>query len=131
MFLCDYEEMHDTIEQSGLLQLLSQLRAFLVVLHIEKPGRGLRQGALKELPIVQSMLRPYSSEYFYLESQDPPITIARFAKEQQASLIITVRKRKGLFSHLFNTSFTRSLTVEMTIPLLVLYATKNYPVRKI
>lgn len=131
ILLCDFEDAQETFEQSGLLHILRELHAAFVVLHVEKPGIGLAPGISKEIPIVQAMLKPYSPEFFFLESEDPPAAIARFAAEQQASVIIIIRKRKGLYSHLFHTSITNHLSITTKVPLLVLHATKNYPVRKL
>lgn len=131
VFACDLEDMQDTIEQSALLQVLDSLHASLTILHVEKPGKGFSPATMQQLPVIQRMLSPYNPAYFYLEDERLQTGVTRFVKEQKASLVIVVRKRKGLFSQSFHTSLTRALTIKTHIPLLVLHAIKNYPVRKI
>jgi len=131
VFACDLEDMQDTIEQSGLLNILNNLQARLIVLHVDKPGKASSTAAVQQLPVIQHLLRPYKPSYFYLENELPQMAIARFTREHDASIVMIVRKRKGLFSKLFHASLTRSLAVETAVPMLILHATKNYPVRKI
>jgi hypothetical protein len=131
VFACDLEDMQDTIEQSALLHVLDSLHASVFILHVEKPGKGFSPATLQQLPVIQRILSPYKPAYFYLEDERPQKGINRFVKEQNASLVIIVRKRKGLFSQLYHRSLTRALTIQTHIPLLVLHAVKNYPVRKI
>jgi len=126
---CDLEDIQDTIEQSGLLQVLDRLQASLLVVHVEKPGTGFSPEALQQMPVIQRMLSPYKPAYFYLQNEHPPAAIARFAKEQNASLAIIVRKRQSLFSQSFHSSLTRALAVGTHMPVLILHTTTNHPLR--
>jgi nucleotide-binding universal stress UspA family protein len=122
IFTSDLKDV-ETVPTRQLYEFLDALAGKLQVVNVEQKEKYSPEME-KAIAGLHKLLEKYDPEFSYLTGNDIVEEILRFAREQQASLIITVHQQRGFLSSLFHKSVTKKLAYDSSVPLLSLPALK-------
>lgn len=113
---CNFKEVKESIPMEALKNILSKHKLDLFVLNI-KGGHPVDSN---EEHFLHEMLKDFSPEYHYAEHPDTIKGIVKFAKKEEAQIIIALPKKYSFFQSLLHESVSQRLTLKSHIPVLLL-----------
>ncbi|WP_293790570.1 universal stress protein [uncultured Pedobacter sp.] len=113
---CDFKKVKEVIPMQALKKILSIHALKLLVLNINS-GQSIDS---KEEHFLQEMLGDFSPEYHYADHPDTIKGIVKFAKNEEAQLIIALPKKYSFFESLLHKSVSQRLTIKSHVPVLLL-----------
>jgi len=113
---CDFKKVKEVMPMQALKNILSKHALKLLVLNINS-GHAVNQ---QEKQILQEMLKDFSPAYHYADHPDTIKGIVKFAKNEQAQLIIALPKKYSFFEGLLHESVSQRLTITSNVPVLLL-----------
>ncbi|WP_316832148.1 universal stress protein [Pedobacter aquatilis] len=113
---CDFKKVREVIPMQALKDILSKHAIELLVLNINS-GHTVDS---KEAHFLHDMLKDFSPTYHYSEHPDTIKGIVKFAKEEEAHIIIALPKNYSFFQSLLHESVSQKLTIKSHVPVLLL-----------
>jgi len=113
---CDFKKVKEIIPVNALKTILSKHAIELLVLNINS-GAGIDP---EEDHFLHEMLKDYKPQYHYADHPDTIKAIVKFAKAENAQLIIALPKKYSFFESLLHQSVSHKLTIKSHIPVLLL-----------
>ncbi|SFA45291.1 Nucleotide-binding universal stress protein, UspA family [Pedobacter suwonensis] len=113
---CDFKKVKEVMPVQSLKNILSKHALKLLVLNINS-GQAID---LQEEHILHEMLKDFSPDYHYADHQDTIKGIVKFAKSEEAQLIIALPKKYSFFESLLHESVSQKLTIKSHVPVLLL-----------
>jgi nucleotide-binding universal stress UspA family protein len=113
---CDFKKVKEVIPMHALKNILSKHALELLVLNINS-GDVID---LKEEHFLHEMLKDFSPAYHYADHPDTIKGIVKFAKNEEAQLIIALPKKYSFFESLLHESVSQKLTIKSHVPVLLL-----------
>jgi len=113
---CDFKKVKEVIPMHALKNILSKHALKLLVLNINS-GRAIN---LQEEHLLHEMLKDFSPAYHYADHPDTIKGIVKFAKSEEAQLIIALPKKYSFFESLLHESVSQRLTIKSHVPVLLL-----------
>ncbi|WP_406825928.1 universal stress protein [Pedobacter sp. KACC 23697] len=113
---CDFKKVREVIPMQALKNILSKHALELLVLNINS-GRAIDS---KEEHFLQEMLKDFAPAYHYADHPDTIKGIVKFAKSEEAQLIIALPKKYSFFESLLHESVSQRLTIKSHVPVLLL-----------
>ncbi|MBB6239433.1 nucleotide-binding universal stress UspA family protein [Pedobacter sp. AK013] len=113
---CDFKKVKEVIPMHALKNILSKHALKLLVLNINSGGPI----NMQEEHILQEMLKDFSPAYHYANHPDTIKGIVKFAKSEEAQLIIALPKKYSFFENLLHESVSQKLTIKSHVPVLLL-----------
>jgi len=113
---CDFKKVKEVIPMHALKNILSKHALELLVLNINS-GDVID---LKEEHFLHEMLKDFSPAYHYADHPDAIKGIVKFAKSEEAQLIIALPKKYSFFESLLHESVSQKLTIKSHVPVLLL-----------
>ncbi|MET1055538.1 MAG: universal stress protein [Pedobacter sp.] len=119
VFACDLKNVAKTIPVYPINTFISQLKAKLSILYVNKVEEAPKPEAKEELKELQQIWNENNVRYYYTDHENVEEGILDFADENTMELLITVPKEYGFFERIFHRSLTRNLAYRTHLPLLV------------
>lgn len=116
----DFNEEASTATYNPLLLLLQKYDATLQVLHIQKGNMELTASEMPGKLQLGRVLSKITFWYQEVEAEDTTEAILKFVQNHPADLLVMVAHHHSFFERLFGTSYTRDVSYETTLPLLIL-----------
>lgn len=116
----DFTGVRDTSCFELLFTLIEQLGASLQVVHVAGKEAAIRPEELPGKLQLGRLLAKVTYWYHQLDSDNVEESILRFTESHPADLLVMVAHRHSLFDRLLGTLYTRDLSYQASIPLLVL-----------
>ena len=116
----DLSDVAAKIQAAGLPILLKSLEAKLLVVNVAEGEENYAPEWRDEITALHKLLGEFDPQFHYISSKDTVAGILQFATDQKADLVITIHEKQGLIARLFNSSISKSLAWETTLPLLVI-----------
>lgn len=113
---CDFKKVKEVVPMQALKNILSKHALKLLVLNINS-GQAID---LQEEHILHEMLKEFSPDYHYADHPDTIKGIVKFAKSEEAQLIIALPKKYSFFESLLHESVSQKLTIKSHVPVLLL-----------
>ncbi|NII81668.1 MULTISPECIES: universal stress protein [unclassified Pedobacter] len=113
---CDFKKVKEVIPMHALKNILSKHALELLVLNINS-GHPVN---MQEEHILHEMLKDFSPAYHYADHPDMIKGIVKFAKSEEAQLIIALPKKYSFFESLLHESVSQKLTIKSHVPVLLL-----------
>ncbi|SDG48833.1 Nucleotide-binding universal stress protein, UspA family [Pedobacter terrae] len=113
---CDFKKVKEVIPVHALKNILSKHALTLLVLNINS-GHAVNQ---QEEQILHEMLKDFLPSYHYVDHPDTIKGIVKFAKNEEAQLIIALPKKYSFFERLLHESVSQRLTIKSHVPVLLL-----------
>ncbi|MFC1226255.1 universal stress protein [Pedobacter sp. BG31] len=113
---CDFKKVKEVMPVQSLKNILSKHALKLLVLNINS-GQAID---LQEEHILHEMLKDFSPDYHYADHPDTIKGIVKFAKSEEAQLIIALPKKYSFFESLLHESVSQKLTIKSHVPVLLL-----------
>lgn len=113
---CDFKKVKEVIPMHALKNILSKHALELLILNINS-GDVID---LKEEHFLHEMLKDFSPAYHYADHPDTIKGIVKFAKNEEAQLIIALPKKYSFFESLLHESVSQKLTIKSHVPVLLL-----------
>jgi len=113
---CDFKKVKEVIPMQALKNILSKHVLNLQVLNIDAEHKVNPQ----EKHFLQDMLKDFSPSYHYSDHPDTIKGIVKFAKSEEAQLIIALPKKYSFFESLLHESVSQKLTIKSHVPVLLL-----------
>lgn len=113
---CDFKKVKEVIPMHALKNILSKHALELLVLNINS-GDVIDS---HEEHFLHEMLKDFSPEYHYADHPDAIKGIVKFAKSEEAQLIIALPKKYSFFESLLHESVSQKLTIKSHVPVLLL-----------
>ncbi|QNR85592.1 universal stress protein [Pedobacter riviphilus] len=113
---CDFKKVKEVIPMHALKNILSKHALELLVLNINS-GHPVN---MQEEHILHEMLKDFSPAYHYADHPDTIKGIVKFAKSEEAQLIIALPKKYSFFESLLHESVSQKLTIKSHVPVLLL-----------
>ena len=113
---CDFKKVKEVIPMHALKNILSKHALELLVLNINS-GHVIDS---QEEHFLQEMLKDFSPAYHYADHPDAIKGIVKFAKSEEAQLIIALPKKYSFFENLLHESVSQKLTIKSHVPVLLL-----------
>ncbi|WP_412467896.1 universal stress protein [Pedobacter sp. KLB.chiD] len=113
---CDFKKVKEVMPMQALKKILSKHALKLLVLNISS-GQAIDS---EEEHFLQEMLEDFMPEYHYADHPDTIKGIVRFAKNEEAQLIIALPKKYSFFENLLHESVSQRLTIKSHVPVLLL-----------
>lgn len=113
---CDFKKVKEVVPMQALKNILSKHALKLLVLNINS-GQAID---LQEEHILHEMLKEFSPDYHYADHPDTIKGIVKFAKSEEAQLIIALPKKYSFFESLLHKSVSQKLTIKSHVPVLLL-----------
>jgi len=113
---CDFKKVKEVMPVQSLKNILSKHALKLLVLNINS-GQAID---LQEEHILHEMLKDFSPDYHYADHPDTIKGIIKFAKSEEAQLIIALPKKYSFFESLLHESVSQKLTIKSHVPVLLL-----------
>ncbi|MEH3114676.1 universal stress protein [Pedobacter terrae] len=113
---CDFKKVKEEVPMQALKNILSKHALQLLVLNINS-GDAVNQD---EEQILHEMLKDFSPAYHYADHPDTIKGIVKFAKNEEAQLIIALPKKYSFFESLLHESVSQKLTIKSHVPVLLL-----------
>ncbi|MBT2564035.1 universal stress protein [Pedobacter sp. ISL-68] len=113
---CDFKKVKEVIPMHALKNILSKHALELLVLNINS-GHVIDS---QEEHFLQEMLKDFSPAYHYADHPDTIKGIVKFAKSEEAQLIIALPKKYSFFESLLHESVSQKLTIKSHVPVLLL-----------
>ncbi|RZL43592.1 MAG: hypothetical protein EOP00_22470, partial [Pedobacter sp.] len=113
---CDFKKVREVIPINSLKNILSKHEIELLVLNINS-GHTVDS---QEKHFLHDMLKDYSPAYHYSDHPDTIKGIVKFAKAEEAHLIIALPKKYSFFQSLLHESVSHKLTIKSHVPVLLL-----------
>jgi nucleotide-binding universal stress UspA family protein len=113
---CDFKKVQEVIPMQALKNILSKHTIALLVLNINSG----HQVDADEEHFLYDMLKDFSPTYHYAEHPDTIKGIVKFAKAEEAQLLIALPKKYSFFENLLHQSVSQKLTIKSHIPVLLL-----------
>ncbi|MET7000027.1 universal stress protein [Chitinophaga defluvii] len=121
VFACDLKKIAGTTAIPRLKKVLDAFHAKVLVLNVDHKEKNFRPETAIELKELYEALEGYGAEFNYTDNADAATGIMEFARQEDASLIITIPKNYGFFEGLFRSSTTKKLAYQTNVPLLLLH----------
>lgn len=113
---CDFKKVKEVIPMHALKNILSKHALELLVLNINS-GHTIDS---QEEHFLHGMLKDFSPAYHYSDHHDTIKGIVKFAKIEEAQLIIALPKKYSFFESLLHESVSQKLTIKSHVPVLLL-----------
>lgn len=113
---CDFKKVKEVVPMQALKNILNKHALTLLVLNINS-GHAV---SLQEEQILHEMLKDFSPSYHYADHPDTIKGIVKFAKNEEAQLIIALPKKYSFFEGLLHESVSQRLTIKSHVPVLLL-----------
>ncbi|WP_131536917.1 universal stress protein [Pedobacter nototheniae] len=113
---CDFKKVKEVVPVNALKKILSKHTIELLVLNIN-PAHTVNP---EEENALRDMLKDYKPQYHYSDHEDTIKGIVKFAKAEEAQIIIALPKKYSFFEGLLHQSVSHKLTVKSHIPVLLL-----------
>ncbi|WP_293744471.1 universal stress protein [uncultured Pedobacter sp.] len=113
---CDFKKVKEVVPMQALKNILSKHALKLLVLNINS-GQAID---LQEEHLLHDMLKDFSPDYHYADHPDTIKGIVKFAKSEEAQLIIALPKKYSFFESLLHESVSQKLTIKSHVPVLLL-----------
>ncbi|MCZ4244445.1 universal stress protein [Pedobacter punctiformis] len=113
---CDFKKVKEIVPINALKKILSKHEIDLLVLGINA-GEEVDQ---EEEGTLRDMLKDYNPKYYYSAHNDTIKGIVKFAKAEEAQIIIALPKKYSFFEGLLHQSVSHKLTIKSHIPVLLL-----------
>ncbi len=120
LFASDFKDVARKTPFDSLTKLLDFFSAKLNILNVDSEHYIELSEAYKiERGEMESKLKKYNPEFFFLRSYDFLEGIVTFAETKETDVIITVPKKEGFFNQLFKI-YTRKLALESNKPVVAI-----------
>ncbi|MCX2480512.1 universal stress protein [Pedobacter sp. MC2016-15] len=119
VFACDLKNVTKTIPVFPINTFVSQLKAALSILYVNRVEEEPDPEAREELKELHQIWSEKEVKYYYTDHENVEEGILDFADENTMDLLITVPKEYGFFERIFHRSLTRNLAYRTHLPLLV------------
>ncbi|RXK85867.1 universal stress protein [Filimonas effusa] len=116
----DLSDVAAKIQTAELPALLKSLEAKLLVVNVAEKEENYKPEWRDEITALHNLLAEFDPQFHYVTAKDTVEGILQFATGQNADLVITIHEKQGLIARLFNSSTSKSLAWETTLPLLVI-----------
>ncbi|WP_421940674.1 universal stress protein [Pedobacter sp.] len=113
---CDFKKVKEVIPMHALKNILSKHAIELLVLNINS-GNPVDSD---EAHFLHDMLKDFNPQYHYAEHPDMIKGIVKFAKAEEAQLLIALPKKYSFFENLLHQSVSQKLTIKSHVPVLLL-----------
>lgn len=113
---CDFKKVKEVIPMHSLRNILSKHAIELLVLNIDSKDNI----DSEEQHFLHDMLKDFSPVYHYSDHPDTIKGIVKFAKAEEAQLIIALPKKYSFFQSLLHESVSHKLTIKSHVPVLLL-----------
>lgn len=113
---CDFKKVKEVIPMHALKNILSKHAIELLVLNINS-GNPVDSD---EAHFLHDMLKDFNPQYHYAEHPDTIKGIVKFAKAEEAQLLIALPKKYSFFENLLHQSVSQKLTIKSHVPVLLL-----------
>jgi nucleotide-binding universal stress UspA family protein len=113
---CDFKKVKEVIPMHALKNILSKHALELLVLNINS-GHTIDS---QEEHFLHEMLKDFYPAYHYSDHPDTIKGIVKFAKSEEAQLIIALPKKYSFFENLLHESVSQKLTIKSHVPVLLL-----------
>ncbi|WP_443943823.1 universal stress protein [Pedobacter sp. AW1-32] len=112
---CDFKKVKEVIPMHALKNILSKHQIELLVLNVNAGEID-----VNEEHFLDQMLKDFRPKYHYTEHPDTIKGIVKFAKSEEAQLLIALPKKCSFFESLLHESVSHKLTIKSHIPVLLL-----------
>jgi nucleotide-binding universal stress UspA family protein len=119
VFACDFKHAVRSVQWNLFVQVLEILQPELHVVHIGKEGKEFAR--TQEQQAWEERLMPFKPTYTHMNHAPIAEGITLFAAEKNASLLLLIPKKQGLFDGIFKRSTTARIAFKTNIPLLSIH----------
>ena len=116
----DFSKVKEIAPIEALHRLLTHKKAKLMVINTDTTNKGTDPQKAAEETAIYNTLQQYKPQYFNLEESDIISGILRFARENDAQLVISLPNKYSFFQSMLYTSISYQLAESSAVPVLLL-----------
>jgi nucleotide-binding universal stress UspA family protein len=120
-FACDYKKIETTTPVGFFKKVVTDFRADLYVLNINRPGLNQSEDTVKEAMILQELLKEIKPLYNTIEAGDVIDGINWFIEKEKLDWIVVIPKKHPLLQKMFSRSHTKDLLHHTSVPVLCIH----------
>jgi nucleotide-binding universal stress UspA family protein len=116
----DFREVNDSSCFDPLIGIVKKFDASLRVLHVEEKGADINAAEMPGKLELGRILGKVSYLYDKIENDDVEQGIQHFVQDHPTDLLVIVAHHHNIFEQIFGSVLTRSISVKIKLPLLIL-----------
>jgi nucleotide-binding universal stress UspA family protein len=120
-FACDYKKIETTTPVSFFKKVVTDFRADLYVLNINRPGLNQTEQTVKEGLVLQELLKEIKPLYNTIEAGDVIDGINWFIEKEKLDWIVVIPKKHPMLQKMFSRSHTKDLLHHTHVPVLCIH----------
>lgn len=105
-----------------LKKLMKHFNPQISVLNIQKKNSPMSADFIASKSATYRIWKDYNPKFHILEDKDVDLGINHFLSDHPAELLVMISKKKGFFEKIFSKSYTKSMTRQIDIPLLIVHS---------
>lgn len=122
VFATDLQRVEASTPLMVLKSFLNTFHPRLYAVHVTTEHAAVPDEYKKEKEKLSEMLKEYNPACYFLLEQDFTTAIARFSREYNADIIITVPRKHSFLKNLFTESHTKKLAYQSHLPILAIHS---------
>lgn len=120
-FACDYKSIAQTTPVDFFKKVVTDFRADLYVLNINRPGLNQSEAIVKEGMLLQELLKEIKPLYNTIEAGDVIDGINWFIGKEKLDWIVVIPKKHPLLQKMFSRSHTKDMLHHTHVPVLCIH----------
>jgi len=122
VFTSDFKDVEKTTPAKSIYGVLDIFKPFLHIVNVDSEHYvELTEEYKAERAKLETILKGYPKEYYFLRSYDFIEAINQFVQDHNIDLILTVPKHHSFLEGLFRTSYTKKLAYHSHVPLIAVH----------
>ena len=120
-FACDFKNVVDNTPTKFILEFTKVFNAELHVLNVNTSVQLPDEEKPEQSVLLQTMLEEVKPEYHFIQHHDIEDAINEFAEKNNLDLIISIPKKHKLLENLFQTSSSKQLVYQSSVPVMCVH----------
>lgn len=120
-FACDFKNVVENTPTKFILEFTKAFHAALHVLNVSTAVQLPDEEKPEQSVLLQTMLEEVKPEYHFIQHHDIEEAINEFAEKNNLDLIISIPKKHKLLESLFQTSSSKQLVYQSSVPVMCVH----------
>lgn len=120
-FACDFKNVVENTPTKFILEFTKAFNAELHVLNVNTAIQLPDEEKPEQSVLLQTMLEEVKPEYHFIQHHDIEDAINEFAEKNNLDLIISIPKKHKLLENLFQTSSSKQLVYQSSVPVMCVH----------
>ena len=120
-FACDFKNVVENTPTKFILEFTKAFNAELHVLNVNTAVQLPDEEKPEQSVLLQTMLEEVKPEYHFIQHHDIEDAINEFAEKNNLDLIISIPKKHKLLENLFQTSSSKQLVYQSSVPVMCVH----------